>query len=259
MRGGDKMNNKKILVVDDEAAIRNMLKMALSRVGYKVHAAAGAEEALEILEKEQIPVIFIDLILETMNGFDLCERIRKDRPDAILYALTGHAVLFGHQEFRKAGFNEYFTKPIEIEDLYKIVENSFEWIERLAKSSTEKAIEKILIIDDDDQFQKMLRIMLEHEGYTVSEASSGEEGCIRYFEQPVDLIITDIVMSGKNGIEAALDIKEANPEAKIIIVSGCSWYGIDAEFEVAHALGAQTLKKPFERKAILKAIKQLQN
>jgi YesN/AraC family two-component response regulator len=81
------------------------------------------------------------------------------------------------------------------------------------------------------------------------EASSGEEGCIRYFEQPVDLIITDIVMGGKNGIETALDIKETNPEAKFILVSGCSWHWIDAEFEMAHALGAQTLKKPFERKA----------
>ena len=127
------MNNKQILVVDDEAAIRNLLKMALSRVGYNVHTAGGAKEALKILEKNQIMVILIDLGLETMNGFDLCERIRKNNPKVIIYALTGNAGLYEQQKFKEACFNEYFMKPIAIEDLYKIIGNSFQWIERLAK------------------------------------------------------------------------------------------------------------------------------
>jgi DNA-binding NtrC family response regulator len=256
---GGKMTNNKILIVDDEACIRNMLKIALNRIGYKVRVATGAEEAFEILEQEQIPVIFIDLALETMNGFELCERVRKDHPDAIIYALSGHAGLFDPQDFREAGFDGYDAKPIVIENLYKIVKDSFERIDRLAKNLPVIVIKRILIIDDDDHIRKMLRTMLEHEDYTVSEASSGEEGCIRYSEQPADLIITDLVMPGKSGIETALDIKEENPEAKFILMSGYDWYGIDAEFAMAEALGAFTIKKPFDRKSILKAIKQIQN
>ena len=55
--------------------------------------------------------MFIDLGLETMNGFELCENIRKNNPDAIIYALTGYAGLFGPQEILEAGFDDYFAKP----------------------------------------------------------------------------------------------------------------------------------------------------
>jgi len=101
--------------------------------------------------------------------------------------------------------------------------------------------------------------MLENEGYSVTEASSGEEGYRLYSEQVVDLVITDIVMGGINGIETALEIKGKYPDARFIVISGNTWYGAATEFEMANVLGALTLKKPFERKAILQAIKQLQN
>jgi|GEM_PF-234297 CheY-like chemotaxis protein len=254
-----KMNSSKILVVDDEAPIRNMLKMALNRVGYKVITATCAEEALDILAQDQIPVIFIDLGLDTMDGFELCERVRKDDSDAMIYALSGHAGLFDPQDFKEAGFDGYEAKPMIIENILEIVKDSFERIELLAKKSSVKVIKRILVIDDDDQLRKMLRKMLEYEGYAVSEASSGEEGCIRYSEQPADLIITDLVMPGKSGIETAVAIKEDYPDAKFILMSGCDWYGIDAEFEVAKSLGALTIKKPFEKKNMLTAIKQMQN
>jgi len=163
------------------------------------------------------------------------------------------------QDFKEAGFDGYEVKLMIIKNLSKIIKGSFERTELLAKRSSAKVIKRILIIDDDDQLRKMLRNMLENEGYMVSEASSGEEGCIRFSEQPADLIITDLVMPGKSGIETAVAIKEKYPDAKFILISGCDWYGIDAEFEVAKSLGAITVKKPFERKSILTAINQIQN
>jgi two-component SAPR family response regulator len=66
-------------------------------------------------------------------------------------------------------------------------------------------------------------------------------------------------MSGKSGIETAVDIKEKHPDAKFILISGYDWYGIDAEFDVAKSLGALTLTKPFEWESIRKAIKQMHN
>jgi len=251
------MNNRNILIVDDEALIRDMLKMALGGAGYNVLAATRAEEALQILAQEQIPVIFIDLELETMNGFELCARIRKDHPDAIIYSLSGKANLFDPHDFEKAGFDGYESKPIVLENLYKIVTESFERIDELATSAV--VIKRILIIDDDDPFRVMLRKMLEQKGYTVLEASCGEDGCKLYTEQDLDLVITDIVMDGISGLETALNIKDENPEAKFIVMSGGDWYGADAEFEMARALGALTLRKPFEQKALLEAIEQLQN
>ena len=125
------MDEKKILVVDDENIIREMLEKAFCKAGYCVRLATGAKEALEILRKEYIPVIFIDLGLEIMNGFELCRYIRKDSPSALIYALSGYAELFGPHEIRGAGFDDYFTKPISINTLYKVAKDSFEKIQRL--------------------------------------------------------------------------------------------------------------------------------
>lgn len=118
-------------------------------------------------------------------------------------------------------------------------------------------IVKILVIDDDDQIRGMLKELLELEGFEVLEAKNGEEGVKLFFENPVHLIITDIIMPIKDGIETILDIKEAYPDAKIIAVSGGGWYGTAIEFDMAQKLGARTLKKPFQIKEILNMIEEL--
>ena len=120
-----RVSERKILIVDDEASIREMLEMAFGKAGYLVRLATGAEEALEILRKEYIPVMFIDLGLEKMNGFELCENIRKINPQALIYALTGYAGVFGPREMLEAGFDDYFAKPISLKDIYRAVKESF--------------------------------------------------------------------------------------------------------------------------------------
>ena len=125
------MDEKKILIVDDEDTIRDVLDQAFSKAGYCVRLAAGAEEALKVLGKEYIPVIFVDIGLETMNGFELCRHIRKDIPHAHIYALSGNAELFSPHKTRGAGFDDCFTKPVSLKTLYKVAKDSFEKIQRL--------------------------------------------------------------------------------------------------------------------------------
>ncbi|UCH21467.1 MAG: response regulator [Deltaproteobacteria bacterium] len=105
----------------------------------------------------------------------------------------------------------------------------------------------------------MLCEMLELEGYTVLEASDGDEGIWRQSEQPADLIIVDVMMPDKDGIDTMLEIKDTFPDAKFIVVSGESGYIPKAKLGMAEILGVPTLRKPFERKKILETIEQLQN
>lgn len=120
------MSAGKILVVDDEPQILDILDTAFSRTGYSVYLASNANEALEILKQESIPLMFIDVGLGSMNGFELCENIRKDNPDAIIYALTGYGGFYESQQFDKAGFDDYFGKPISLKDLCQAAKESFE-------------------------------------------------------------------------------------------------------------------------------------
>ena len=247
------MEERKILVVDDDRIILETLVGAFGRAGYSARAATSAEEALNILNQESIPLMFIDLGLEKMNGFELCENIRKDSSHAIIYALTGYYGLFGDHEIDEAGFDGWLAKPFKVEMLYKVAKESFYRLDKLAEP---KAIKRILIADDDEQFRKMLRQMLECEGYEIGEAANGKEAIRNYSVQPFDLVITDIIMPEKEGLETIVDIKNKDPEAKFIVVSGTKWFGANVEFEIAQTLGAQTLQKPFERNKLLEAINQ---
>ncbi len=121
---------KDVLFIDDEELIREIFSDAFSASGYTVKLASTAEEALEMLRYDFCQVIFSDLNLPGMNGIELCKRVRKDRPTAILHALTGYASLFELIDCREAGFDDYFIKPMKIDQLLKATEQAFERIER---------------------------------------------------------------------------------------------------------------------------------
>jgi len=124
------MNEKKILIVDDEVAILDMLKEIFTMHGYQIVTAGSAEKALEILSNESIMVMFLDLKLPGMSGIDLCRQIRKDNQIAIIHALTGYVNVFGLLECRTAGFDDYFIKPANTKILLEAAESAFKKIER---------------------------------------------------------------------------------------------------------------------------------
>ena len=127
------MGQKKILIVDDEKTIRDMLEMMFTKAGYQVRSAESAEDAIELLKNENIYVMFLDLNLPGMNGVELCRKIRKDTPLTIIHAVTGYASLFELSDCREAGFDDYFYKPIVLSMLLKVAEEAFKKLDRWKK------------------------------------------------------------------------------------------------------------------------------
>jgi DNA-binding NtrC family response regulator len=122
--------DKTILIVDDEKVVRDLEEQIFSKEGYKVRSAESAEQALDILKKENILVMFFDLQLPNMNGIDLCKEIREKSPVAVIYAITGYATIFDVFECRRAGFDDFFIKPFSNENILKAAQDAFEKIER---------------------------------------------------------------------------------------------------------------------------------
>jgi CheY-like chemotaxis protein len=108
------------------------------------------------------------------------------------------------------------------------------------------AMALILVIDDDDTMRRKIRRILEGADHEVFEATGGRQGTKLFAERRPDLVITDIVMPDKEGIETILDIRKMSENAKIIAVSGG---GVDIGLnylDVAGRLGATAvLAKPF--------------
>jgi YesN/AraC family two-component response regulator len=116
----------------------------------------------------------------------------------------------------------------------------------------------ILIIDDDAQILKMLRQILERESYDVTEAFNGKQGLRLYRKNPTDLVITDIIMPEKEGIEIIIELKRDYPDVKIIAISGGGRINPEDYLDIAKRLGAHRIfTKPVERKELLNAVREL--
>jgi len=123
----------KILVVDDQESIQQLMNDILTEAGYIVKCTSSGEEALEMLKKEDFHVFFLDLQLPGMDGLELCRRIRKERIAECIYAITGYTSIYDFLECRKAGFDDYFVKPLNIHLIIKAADEGFEKIIRWTK------------------------------------------------------------------------------------------------------------------------------
>ena len=117
---------------------------------------------------------------------------------------------------------------------------------------------RILIIDDEPQVREMLVRVLSDAGYVVLAAADGGEGIKVYEESPTDLVITDLVMPGKDGIETVREMRTHFPNAKIIAISGDDKGGGQATLRIAGLLGARrTLAKPFRVRDLLDTVRDV--
>ena len=118
---------------------------------------------------------------------------------------------------------------------------------------------RILLIDDDDQFRTLLRKMLEKAGYDdIEEANDGRIGVKLFRQRSFDLVITDIIMPDKEGIETIIELTDDYPQIKIIAMSGGGRIGPQDYLETAKRLGAsRTLAKPFNYSELIDTVHEL--
>jgi DNA-binding NtrC family response regulator len=116
----------------------------------------------------------------------------------------------------------------------------------------------ILVIEDDDSFRNVLVQMLEKAGYKVLSAENGNLALKLCGENNPDLVLTDIIMPDKEGLETIQELLNLCPNLKIIAMSGGGKFGSNSYLPLAAKLGAKrTLQKPFMREELLTTISEV--
>ena len=117
---------------------------------------------------------------------------------------------------------------------------------------------RILIIDDNAQLREMLNLLLTQAGHTVQEAAGGELGMKYFREKPADLVIVDILMPEKGGLETIVELKRDFPSVKLFGISGGFQKKTDETRTLADLLGVErTFSKPFSSEELLKAVNEV--
>ncbi|MGB2928612.1 MAG: response regulator [Desulfobacterales bacterium] len=122
--------SKKILVVDDEEAIRQVIKMGLVKLGYDPECAKNGKEGLEILEREEFPLILMDLRLPEIDGIELCMRIKERNPETVIYAFSGLVAEVEYYQLEEMGLDGLLCKPVTFEVLERAIKGAFEKINK---------------------------------------------------------------------------------------------------------------------------------
>jgi YesN/AraC family two-component response regulator len=114
---------------------------------------------------------------------------------------------------------------------------------------------RILLIDDEEMVRKPLGEILKRAGYEVQTAADGKTGIELFRRQPCDLLITDLLMPEKDGLETIIALRQIQPELRIIVISGGNRvFGNELLRTAAHLGADQVLAKPFTRESILQAV-----
>jgi DNA-binding NtrC family response regulator len=117
---------------------------------------------------------------------------------------------------------------------------------------------RILIIDDEEDIRILMQHMLKREGYDTAVAAEGREGLKIQRQAPADLIITDLMMPGQEGLETIMEIRRVFPQTKIIAMSGGGQGGVLDFLPIATQLGAaRTIAKPFTHDQLLTAVREV--
>ena len=108
---------EKVLVVDDEFEIRDLLSKFLTEEGYDVILASNGEEALELAERENPQVILLDILMPGFSGIETCRRLKAAEKTRFIPVIMATALWDTHAEAVEAGAEDFVTKPFPLEEL----------------------------------------------------------------------------------------------------------------------------------------------
>jgi CheY-like chemotaxis protein len=227
-----------ILVVDDDARVRSVLVEHVAYAGFRVLEASNGLEALEVLGKEPVSLVFTDLRMPTMDGIELLRRARPRFPSTIFIVVSAYpddlVALYRSDAFPIT----VIPKPFRAEQVRRALAllrgpGNTGGVNRAAAATEARADgtqaapssdrpfvpASVLIVDDDAFHRAMLGEMMTAQGHQVREASDGSSALEAVAEERFSHVFLEVHLPGLGGIEMARLIRDRDPKAVTILMS----------------------------------------
>jgi len=119
---------EKILIIDDEKSVLDMLNVVFKKEGYRVKKSLSAQKALELIDEEDFDLILSDIRLPQISGMELLRKIKEKKPGIPVIMITAYGTIKQAVEAFKAGAIDYVVKPFDVDELKIIVSQGLEKI-----------------------------------------------------------------------------------------------------------------------------------
>jgi signal transduction histidine kinase/CheY-like chemotaxis protein len=185
-----------ILVIDDDAATRELLARTLAREGLRVVAASSGEEGLSKARELRPNLITLDVLLGGIDGWSVLNNLKADPQLASI-----PVIMLTIMEDRAAGFalgaTDYLTKPVDRQRLIELIHRHMP--STIVEQTRDTSIAPILVVEDDLTTREMMQRMLEQAGHRVVTAPNGRIGLKEVMAHPPALILLDLMMPELDG------------------------------------------------------------
>lgn len=232
-----------VLVVEDNAITRKVVRLALQVEGFHVVEAPDGKTALEQAAALCPALVVQDLRLPDIDGFELLAQLRAlpGLAHIPIIAVTGNVP---EQITGMARFTEVLMKPVEPSRLLRSIKA------QLASRAPEPVVAalrpRILLAEDDLVQRKVVRLLLEHWGYDVTDAKSGPDGLRLARISPPDVIVSDLLMAGMDGLTFCREVRAdaALKSIPFVLVTSYHLDEFDRELAASSGLTAIAAKSP---------------
>jgi len=237
----------RILVVDDEPYNLELIEAMLSASGYEVYLAGGGEEGLALAHEKRPDLIILDLMMPGISGFEVCARVKMDPQTGgtpVLF-VTALNQIADKERAMAAGGDDFLSKPYQqaellarVEALLKVrhlnrdLDRALAYLhelevarhiqqprETVRPTGVEPGAGTILVVDDELLARQLFADVLRDAGYITHEAENGERALAIARQEPIDVVLLDIMMPGMSGLEVLAKLGELAPDSPVIIVT----------------------------------------
>ncbi len=237
-----------ILVVEDQKDVRQLTTEILSTHGYRILEAGHGGEALRLVEgfAGRIDLVVTDVVMPGMTGKELAAALKSVRPDIKVLYTSGYTDNVITQSGMLDPDVAYIPKPFTPDSLAAKVRE-------VLGAPARRGV--ILVVDDEQGIRRLFEQILTSAGYEVLTAGNGKEALEIVRRTALDLVITDLIMPEREGIETIQAIRRDHPGLKIVAMSGA----FEGQFlRMAALLGAEaTLLKPIRPEQLVETVQRI--
>lgn len=244
---------RRILVVDDDAALRATMHHKLQPLKAQIDDAADGQRALEVLARQRYDLVLLDLNMPVMDGYAVAEKIRQDRNNlnhaTCIVAYSSEPAHVARVKTQKAGVDGFISKPCPQLPLIQAMLQAYRQpASRLRPEAAMLTGRTILIADDSPYNRKAVAAYLKQAGVHVVEVGHGRAALVQLESLgQCDALLLDINMPGMNGLETAAAIRQGSSPWRRIPIIALTANSDQATVDAAFAAGMNDfITKPVE-------------
>lgn len=239
------MKPLKVLIVDDNEDYAEGMADILETKGYLSVIANSGIEALEKFRAGEIDLTFMDVKMPGMDGVETFKAILEIQPKAKVVMMTAYSVESLLEEALHSGAKGVLHKPINIEEIFSIIEN------------IENNI--VLLVDDEPDFTSGISDILKKQGYKVEAANSGNAAIDRILKNNIKVLLIDLRMPEIDGMEVLRRLDQLGHHIPTVILSGYLEEESERLRSLTTSLVSGVLKKPVKPKELINLLDKIEN